>query len=40
MINKDFIKQVLGGKKRLLKMTDLRPIHAPAYDEVSVKRLY
>ena len=40
MINKDFIKLVLMGSKKLVKMSNLKPINAPAYDEISVKRLY
>jgi len=40
MINKDFIKKVLSGHKKLLKMSQLSPVNPPAYDEVSVKRLY
>ncbi len=40
MINKDFIKQVLCGHKKLIKMSALNPVNAPAYDEISVKRLY
>ena len=40
MINKDFIKDVLSGQKRLLKMSILRSINAPCFMEVSVKKLY
>ncbi len=40
MVNKDFIKLVLGGKKKLLKMSALTRINVPVYDELSVKRLY
>ncbi len=40
MINKGFIKLVLSGHKKLMKMRDLNPINPPAYDEISVKRLY
>jgi hypothetical protein len=40
MINKDFIKLVLNGHKKLMKMSALNPVNAPAYDEISVKKLY
>ena len=40
MVNKDFIKLVLSGKKKLLKMSALTSINVPVYDELSVKRLY
>ena len=40
MINNDFLKQVLAGEKCLLKLADLRPIHMPKYDELSVKYVY
>ena len=39
-MNKDFIKLVLAGKKKLLKMSALTRINVPVYDELSVKRLY
>ena len=40
MVNKDFIKDVLCGQKKLLKMDQLKPVHVPHYDELSIKRLY
>ena len=39
-MNKDFIKLVLAGRKKLLKMSALTRINVPVYDELSVKRLY
>ena len=40
MVTKDFLKDVLQGKKKLLKMAEVRFINAPLFDEISVKRLY
>ena len=40
MVNKDFLKDVLGGKKMLLKKTDVQTIRVPHYDELSVKNLW
>ena len=40
MTTKDFLKEVLSGKKKLLKMLDVRFINVPSYDEISVKAMY
>ena len=40
MINKDFLKQVLASEKSLLKMSELRSINVPKFDELSVKNIY
>ena len=40
MINKDFLKDVLIGKKQLLKKAEVAAIQVPHYDELSVKALY
>ncbi len=40
MITKDFLKDVLQGKKKLLKMNQVSFINPPLFDEISVKRLY
>ena len=40
MINKNILKQVLACEKSLLKMADLKPVHVPKYDELSVKNIY
>ena len=40
MVNKDFLKDVLAGKKHLLKKADIQQIMVPHYDELSVKRLW
>jgi hypothetical protein len=39
-INKDFLKEVLSGKKKLLNMKDVRQANVPQYDELSVKNLH
>ena len=40
MINKDFLKQVLANDKKLMKMSSLRSINVPKFDEVSVKTIW
>ena len=40
MITKDFMKEVLQGKKKLLKMHQVKFINAPLFDEIAVKHLY
>ena len=40
MLNKDFLRQVLGEQKKLLELSDVRWIEAPKYDELSVKSLF
>jgi len=40
MITKDFLKQILADEKKLLKMSALRSINMPKFDELSVKRVY
>ena len=39
-INKDFMRQVLTGEKKLMKKNQVDYIHVPAYDELSVKNLW
>ena len=39
MISKDFLKLVLAGKKHLMKMSEVKFIHVPKYDELAVKYL-
>ena len=36
MINKDFLRDVLAGRKRLLKLSEVKWIAVPRYDEVNV----
>ena len=40
MINKDWLKDVLAGRKQLLKKSEVQPIKVPFYDELSVKALW
>ena len=40
MITKEYMKAVLRGDKELLKMTQVKHINVPAYDEIGVKALY
>ena len=39
-INKDFMRQVLTGEKKLLKKNKVDYIHVPAYEELSVKNMW
>ena len=39
-VNKDFLKDVLGGQKQLLKKAQVNQIEVPHYDELSVRKLY
>ena len=40
VVNKDFLKDVLCGKKMLLKMDEVKTMSVPFYDELSVKKLW
>ena len=40
IINKDFIKDVLCGKKMLMRQDEIKTISVPFYDELSVKKLW
>ena len=40
VINKDFLKDVLCGKKMLLRQDEVKTISVPFYDELSVKKLW
>jgi len=40
MVTKDYLKAVLQGKKKFLKMTEVRFCNPPAYDEIGVKALF
>ena len=39
-MNKDFLKEVLAGKKQLMKKAEVKYVTVPHYDELSVKGLY
>ena len=40
MINKDFLKDILAEEKFLLRQNQVKRIHVPLYDELSVKKLW
>ena len=40
MFTKDFAKKVFSGRKRLLKMREIKFINVTKYEELSVKNLY
>ena len=40
MLNKDFIKLVLVEKKQLLSLSEVKHVHIPKYEELSVKKLW
>ena len=40
MMTREFIKDILAGNKRLLKLSEVKYINVPKYDELSVKNLY
>ena len=39
-MNKDFLKDVLAGKKQLLKKAQVQHVEVTRYDELSVKQLW
>jgi hypothetical protein len=39
-VNRDFLKAVLAGQKKLLKVNEARYINMPKYDELSVKNIF
>ena len=40
MLTKDWLKQILKGEKKFMKMSELRAVNVVKYDELSVKKLY
>ena len=40
MFTKDFVKEMLAGKKKLMKKREVKYITVKKYDELSVKNLY
>jgi len=40
MMNRDFLRQVLKGEKRLLPLKDLRTIVVPKFDELAVVKVF
>ena len=39
-MTKEWLKKILSGEKKLLEMTNLKPVHVGYFPEVSVKQLY
>lgn len=40
MMNKDFLKEVFEGNKRLLELNEVKYVNVPLYDELSVGNLW
>ena len=40
MFTKDFAKEVFAGRKRLLRMNEVKFVNVTRYEELSVKNLY
>lgn len=40
MVTKDYIRLVLSGEKKMMKLQDVKFIVIPSYDELSVKNLF
>lgn len=40
MVTTDYLKQILRGEKKLIKMRDIRMCNPAHYDEISVTQLY
>lgn len=40
MINKDFLKEVLNGKKKLFPLSEVKWINVPMFDELAVKNIF
>ena len=39
-VNRDYMRDILAGRKSLFKINDVRWINVPKYDELSVKNLF
>ena len=40
MVTKDFLRDVFAGKKRFIRLENVKFVQVPKYDEISVKALY
>jgi len=40
MINRDFVKAILAGQKRLLPLKDVKRVTVPKYEELSVEKMF
>ena len=39
-MNKDFLKQIFANEKKLLKLSELKTVNVPKYDELGVKNVF
>ena len=40
MTTKDYLKDVLAGNRKLMRMSDIRFVNIPAYNELNIDNLY
>ena len=40
MVNKDFIRDVLAERKKLMRLSAVKSVNVPHFDEISVKNIY
>ena len=40
MLNRDFLKQVLAGQKRLMPLKDMKTVTVPKFEELAVDKIY
>lgn len=40
MLTKEWIRMILNGEKKLMSLSQIRPIHVGHFPEVSIKNLY
>jgi len=40
MVNKDFIRDVLAERKKLMKLSAVKSVNVPHFDEISVKSVF
>jgi len=40
MLHRDFLKQVLAGKKKLLPLKDVKKVSVPKYEELAVEKIF
>ena len=40
MVNKDFIRDVLAERKKLMKLSEVKSVNVPHFDEISVKSVF
>ena len=39
-VNRDFVRAVLKGEKKLLKISERRSVNVPKYDELGVRHIF